>query len=200
MCVGHRDLPTLVAAIPTKVGWRQGADTSSLSHVEAQHERRRAAPTGIVVFVGLSQGAVPLVSQLVFDRRQRIAAARYLPSPWWWLACIAIMLASLAVLAVIRTATPRTSADDSGSSSGRTGQLQQSVGYDVVSGVVLLAGIYNGVAPFVARLVFDGNLLLAFPLRLRAPWWWITSIAAFVATVVALIVIDHAKQRQHADE
>jgi len=58
-----------------------------------------------------------------------------------------------------------------------------------------LGGIYNGVAPFIARLIFDGNHLLALPLRLRAPWWWITSLAVIVVTLLLLTMIDAAKQR-----
>ena len=71
--------------------------------------------------------------------------------------------------------------------------------YDAIAAVVLLVGIYNGVAPFVARLVFDGNLLLALPLRLPAPWWWIASIAVVLTTVVLLSLIDQAKKRRFPD-
>ena len=72
--------------------------------------------------------------------------------------------------------------------------------YDATSAIVLLVGIYNGVAPFVARLVFDGNLLLALPVRLPAPWWWIASIAVVLATVVLLGLIDQAKTRRFPDD
>jgi len=68
--------------------------------------------------------------------------------------------------------------------------------FDVASAVVFLVGLYNGVAPFVSRLVFDGDLFLAFTLRLRAPWWWITSIAVLVVTAGLLILIDEAKERR----
>jgi hypothetical protein len=73
-------------------------------------------------------------------------------------------------------------------------------GYEAASAAVFLVGIYNGVAPFVARLVFDGKLLLALPLRLRAPWWWITSIAVLVATIALLELIDQAKKRRSAGD
>ncbi len=68
--------------------------------------------------------------------------------------------------------------------------------YDVASGIVFLVGIYNGIAPFVSRLIFDGNLLLAMPLRLPSPWWWVTSLAVVVVAILLLIVIDEAKQRR----
>jgi len=72
-------------------------------------------------------------------------------------------------------------------------------GYDALSGLVFLIGIYNGVAPFISRLIFDGNLLLAFPLRLPAPWWWITSLAVIAVATALLTVIDNAKEA-HVDE
>ena len=69
----------------------------------------------------------------------------------------------------------------------------------MASGIVFLVGIYNGIAPFVARLVFGGDdLLLALPLRLPSPWWWITSIAVLVVAGVLLVVIDEAKKRHLA--
>jgi len=56
--------------------------------------------------------------------------------------------------------------------------------------------VYNGIAPFIARLIFDGDLLLAFTLRLPAPWWWIASLAVVAAAVALLEAIDRAKQRR----
>lgn len=73
-------------------------------------------------------------------------------------------------------------------------------GYDAASAVVFLVGLYNGLAPFVSRLLFDGDLLLALPLRLGAPWWWITSLAVLVVTFVLLALIDQAKDRALADD
>ena len=54
-------------------------------------------------------------------------------------------------------------------------------------------------APFISRLLFDGNLLLAFPLRLPAPWWWITSYAVIGVALALLTVIDNAKEA-HVDD
>jgi hypothetical protein len=72
-------------------------------------------------------------------------------------------------------------------------------GYDALSRLVLLVGICNGVAPLLARLVFDGNVLRALPLRLAKPWWWLTSLALIVTTVL-LAVIDNAKQHDTETE
>lgn len=66
---------------------------------------------------------------------------------------------------------------------------------DALSGLVLLVGLYNGVAPFVARLLFDTDLLLALPLRLAAPWWWLTSLAVIAISFLLLTSIDNAKRR-----
>ena len=62
---------------------------------------------GVVVFVGLYQGLVPLVARSLFDADQRFAPALWLPSPWWWIACLAITSATLALLAVIAEARDR---------------------------------------------------------------------------------------------
>ena len=88
-------------------------------------------------------------------------------------------------------------ADDTSDRNGR--DANGTGGYDALSGLVLLVGIYNGFAPFIARLVFDGNLLFALPLRLAAPWWWLTSLAVIVTTVILLAVIDNAKQHDIGD-
>ncbi len=163
---------------------------------------------GVVVFVGLYQGLVPLVARPLFDADQRFAPALWLPSPWWWIACLAITLATLALLAVIAEARDRhfpaepepVNAPASTSEAG-TQASNGAAAYDVASGIVFLVGIYNGIAPFVARLVFGGDdLLLALPLRLPSPWWWITSIAVLVVAVVLLVVIDEAKKRHLAAE
>lgn len=150
---------------------------------------------GVVAFLGLYQGAVPLVVRGLFDRDQRFAPALWLSAPWWWIACLAVIVATLAILALLDPddddAAEVAGIDDAPAAADGTS------GYDVLSGLVLLIGVYNGVAPFVARLVFDGNLLFALPLRLAAPWWWVTSLAVIAVAVVLLAVIDAAKQRRH---
>lgn len=150
---------------------------------------------GVVAFLGLYQGAVPLVVRGLFDRDQRFAPALWLSAPWWWIACIVIVVATLAILALLApdgdAAAEVTGIDDAPAAANGTS------GYDALSGLVLLVGVYNGVAPFVARLVFDSDLLLAFPLRLAAPWWWVTSLTVIAVAVVLLAVIDAAKQRRH---
>jgi hypothetical protein len=171
-----------------------------------EHRNRQGydVAIGVVTFLGLYQGAVPLVARLLFDADQRFAPAMWLPAPWWWIACLAIVLATVVVLAVLHDARQRRSPTEPAPASAPEGTPEPSTqdadstaAYDAASAVVFLIGIYNGVAPFVARLVFDGNLLLALPLRLPAPWWWITSLAVLVTTVVLLTVIDQAKQRRH---
>ena len=74
--------------------------------------------------------------------------------------------------------------------------------YDAVSAVVFLLGIYQGVIPLVARLVFgeDAHVFLSLPLRLDAPWVWVVSVAALVVAVVLLGVIDAAKTRRFPEE
>ena len=69
----------------------------------------------------------------------------------------------------------------------------------MLSAVVFLVGIYNGIVPFIARLVFDGNQALALPLHLDAPWWWITSLAVVAVAIVLLALIDRAKSRSVTD-
>ncbi len=159
---------------------------------------------GVVVFAGLYQGLVPLVARSLFDADQRFAPALWLPAPWWWIACLAIVLAALALLAMIDDVRDRhfpaepepVSAPASTSEAGTLASSDGAAVYGVASGIVFLVGIYNGIAPFVARLVFGGDdLLLALPLRLQSPWWWLTSIAVLAVSVVLLVVIDEAKKR-----
>lgn len=174
---------------------------------ESQSSRRYDIASGVVAFVGLYQGAVPLVVRLLFDADQRFAPALWLPAPWWWITCLAIVLVALGVLAVIHDAKERRFPNQPNGTQSPASTKQDSTedidgagAYDAASAVVFLVGIYNGVAPFISRLIFDGDLLLAFPLRLRAPWWWITSIAVIVVTVILLAVIDQAKQRRTAHD
>jgi hypothetical protein len=169
----------------------------------------------VVAFGGLYQGAVPLVVRLLFDGDQRFAPALWLPAPWWWLACLGVVLVTLALLAVIDTVAGRRhpaaptgepvileknqpGAADQGERPAKGEKAEKGSdadGYDLAMGLVLLAGIYNGVAPFVSRLVFDGDLVLAVTLRLPAPWWWLASLGALIAAFVLLIVLDQAKRR-----
>ena len=152
---------------------------------------------GVVGFLGLSQGAVPLVARGLFDRDERFALALRLPSPWWWIACIAISGVALALLVVIDSGRQRRSpVEPTDHPRAARPEPAGSGGYDALSGLVFLMGIYNGVAPFISRLLFDGNLLLAFPLRLPAPWWWITSLAVIAVAAALLTVIDNAKQHR----
>jgi hypothetical protein len=161
----------------------------------------KTAASGLVVFLGLYHGAVPLVVRLAFDRDQRLAPALWLPSPWWWIACLGVVAVSLGLLTALHADDEPAPSDPSGAPSGAAASKSESGGgYDVASAVVLLAGIYNGVVPFVARLVFDGNQALALPLRLPAPWWWIASLAVVAVTVVLLTLIDQAKERRNAGD
>ena len=193
---------TLVATIPTNDGWRTLAVCGLVARVGAPDRPGDGFArllSGAVVFVALYQGVVPLVARLVFDADQRFAPALWLPSPWWWIMCVAVVAVAVSVLAAIHT-RGLPSPGPSGAPPGARDQGDEGTGiYDAAAAVVLLVGIYNGLAPFVARLVFDGNLLLALPLRLRAPWWWVTSIAVVIATVVLLALIDRAKQRRFPD-
>lgn len=178
----------------------------------SEHERSSRQPYdaafGIVAVLGLYQGAVPLVVRLLFDRDQRFAPALWLPAPWWWIACLAVIAATVALLSMIAIARQRRhptkpsepTASPIGTSDDNTLNANATRTYDTASGVVFLVGIYNGVVPFIARLVFDRDrLLLALPLRLPAPWWWITSLTVIVATIALLAAIDQAKQRRRGD-
>ena len=149
----------------------------------------------VVTFLGLYQGAVPLVVRAVFGAEQRFAPAMWLPAPWWWLACLGIVAVMIALLTVIHRAKARHAPPAAVAAPAEDPNEGRDAGYDALSAIVLLAGIYNGIAPFVARLVFDGDLFLAFTLRLPAPWWWIASLAVIVLAVVLLEVIDRAKNR-----
>ncbi|MBJ7453300.1 MAG: hypothetical protein JHC71_14640 [Blastococcus sp.] len=151
------------------------------------------AASAVVWFVGISQGLVPLVVAGVFDRDGRFALPLLLPEPWWWITCLAVLVLAVVALLAIDHAKERglpesRQAEPDAGSSGAGG-------YDALSGLVLLVGIYNGLAPFVARLIFGGDLFLAFTLRLPAPWWWLASLGVVVLTVVLLEWIDRAKQR-----
>jgi hypothetical protein len=152
-----------------------------------------------VVVLGLYQGAVPLVVRAAFGGDQRFAPALWLPSPWWWIACAGIVALALAAAAALEPDGERPdAAGGTGQAGGpeRPDRAAPTAGYDALSAVVFLLGVYNGIAPFIARLIFDGDLLLAFTLRLPAPWWWIASLAVVAAAIALLEAIDRAKQRR----
>lgn len=164
----------------------------------------RRAASGVVVVVGLYQGAVPLVVRGAFGGDQRFAPALWLPSPWWWIACACITAFALAAAAALDPDDEDQDEPDGPDGrdepdgldrSERTDQTSTVAAYDALSAVVFLLGVYNGIAPFVARLVFDGDLLLAVTLRLPAPWWWIASLGVVAAAIALLEAIDRAKQR-----
>ena len=164
-----------------------------------QPDRPHRATTGAVAFLTLYQGAVPLVARGLFGAEQRFAPALWLPAPWWWLACLAVTAAGVAVLAALdrRREAPAGAVAGppaaEGAAEAPPPEDERTAGYDALEGLVFLVGLYNGVAPFVSRLVFDGDLLLALPLRLPSPWWWVASLAVIAATAALLAVIDRAK-------
>ena len=167
----------------------------------------QGAASRVVVVVAIYQGAAPLVARLLFDRDQRFAPAMWLPSPWWWIACLAIVAVAAGLVLALHAGDPVSTPDD-GTDGGTDDQVPRqqpdrtsggTEGYDVLSAVVFLVGLYNGVAPFISRLVFDGDLFLAFTLRLRAPWWWIASVAVVLVAGALLALIDEAKQRRLGD-
>ncbi|SOE02374.1 hypothetical protein [Blastococcus haudaquaticus] len=156
----------------------------------------------VVTFLGLYQGGVPLVVRAVFGAEQRFAPVMWLPAPWWWIACLGIVAVMAALLTVIhrakaRHAPPPATGTDVPAAEEDPHEARDA-GYDALSAIVLLAGVYNGIAPFVSRLFFDGDLFLAFTLRLPAPWWWIASLVVVALAVVLLAVIDRAKNRDAA--
>ncbi|WP_026425737.1 hypothetical protein [Actinokineospora inagensis] len=67
-------------------------------------------------------------------------------------------------------------------------------GYDGLQAVVFLAGIYEGVLPFVSK-VFGWEPMLALPLRLPGPLWWIVAGAAVVVCVTLLELLDRGKKK-----
>lgn len=201
----------MVGEVHTGDGWSCLVDSASLICMSDQQRSNRQAydaAFGIVALLGLYQGVVPLLVRLLFDRDQRLSPALWLPAPWWWIACLAVIAATVALLTMIATARQRRhptkpsepTTPPTGTSADTTLHANATRSYDTASAVVFLVGIYNGVAPFIVRLVFDRDrLLLALPLRLHAPWWWITSLAVIVATIVLLAAIDQAKQRRQSD-
>jgi hypothetical protein len=166
----------------------------------------RRAASRIVIVLALYQGAVPLVVRSAFGGDQRFAPALWLPSPWWWIVCLAIVAVAVALAAALdggevgpsarEAERPEATAAGTGDEPAeRPAGDGTAAAYDALSAVVFLVGFYNGVAPFVARLVFGGDLLLALTLRLPSPWWWIASLGVIAVAVVLLTLIDSAKQR-----
>lgn len=67
-----------------------------------------------------------------------------------------------------------------------------SSGISALQGAVFVVGVYEGVVPLVAR-VFDWHPVLAFPLLLPEPYWWIVSVLVIIAAVVLLELLDQRK-------
>jgi hypothetical protein len=161
--------------------------------------RRREVLARVVVVVGLYQGGVPLVARGAFGAEQRFAPAASLGAPWWWLACVVIVAVAVALAVVLEPADPPVDTSSAPVAAPVDAAPQRSAAtadLDALAAVVVLAGFYNGVAPFVARLVLGGDLRLALPLYLPAPWWWLTSAATIVGAVAALEAIERAKHRR----
>lgn len=98
--------------------------------------------SGIVTFLGLCQGAVPLVVRPLFGAEQRIAPALWLPAPWWWIACLGIVALTVGLLIALHAArekrVPPAPQDDA---AGENPQADdRAAGYDALSAIVLLAG------------------------------------------------------------
>lgn len=160
--------------------------------------RRYDVASALVWVVGISQGVVPLVVRAFTDRSDRIALALRLPAPWWWIASAAVVVLAAVALLVIEAAKDRAAPEPAPAAAAQEPEPEPSdpaAWYDALSGFVLLVGLYNGLAPFVSRWFFGGDLFLALPLRLPAPWWWIVSLAVVVLTVALLERIDRAKDR-----
>lgn len=161
--------------------------------------RRRQLLARSIAVVGLYQGGVPLVARGLFGAEQRFAPAASLDPPWWWLACSAIVVVTAAFAVAAEPADPPP--DGSGGPSPAPpgpaeDHARATSDLDALSGLVVLLGFYNGVAPFVARLVLGGDLRLALPLLLPAPWWWLTSVATIIGAFGALVAIERVKRRR----
>lgn len=165
--------------------------------MEQQRSTRRYDVASAVVWVvGISQGVVPLVVRAFTDRSDRIALAFRLPAPWWWIASAAVVVLAAGALLGIEAAKERATPEAAPAAAAEEPEPSEPTAwYDALSGLVLLVGLYNGLAPFVSRWFFGGDLFLALPLRLPAPWWWIVSLAVVALTVVLLEGIDRARNR-----
>ena len=61
-----------------------------------------------------------------------------------------------------------------------------------LQGLVFVVGVYEGVVPLVSRL-FGWSPVLALPLHLPEPYWWVVSVSVIVVAVVLLEVLDRKK-------
>jgi hypothetical protein len=153
---------------------------------------------GVVAAVGLYQAGVPLIARGVFGAEQRLAPAAALPAPWWWLTCAALAaLTALVLLALAPGDAPAGHSSKEVANPAQAGSDEAAdQGWDALSGFIVLVALYNGLAPFVVRLVFHGDrLLLALPLHLPGPWWWIVAGSVIVAAAAALVAVDRARDR-----
>jgi hypothetical protein len=171
---------------------------------QSRGTRRYDGASAVVWLIGISQGIVPLVAHGVFGRDDRIALPLRLAAPWWWITCLAVVALAVAALLGIDAAKERAAPGppvvDQAEEPETAESSDPAAGYDALSGLVLLVGVYNGLAPFVSRLIFDGHLFLAFPLRLPSPWWWLVSLAVLALTALLLVRIDKAKERSASRE
>jgi hypothetical protein len=56
--------------------------------------------------------------------------------------------------------------------------------------LVAAIGLIEGLAPLLARGLFDGRTLPAPAVHLPAPWWWLISATILAACVVGVVVLD----------
>ena len=68
-------------------------------------------------------------------------------------------------------------------------------GIRALQGAVFVVGVYEGVVPLIAR-VFDWHPVLALPLLLPDPYWWIVSI---VVVIVAVVLLEMLGPRKPSD-
>ncbi|MFG2004126.1 hypothetical protein ACGFNU_33700 [Spirillospora sp. NPDC048911] len=66
--------------------------------------------------------------------------------------------------------------------------------YDSLSAIVLILGAYQGIGPFVGKLI-DATPVLSLPARLPSPAWWLAAIASIIVTVFLLWGLDVGKKR-----
>jgi hypothetical protein len=61
----------------------------------------------VLFLIGLHNGLLPLVARLVFDGEPRLALTLRLPSPWWWIASLGVLVVSAVLLTVVDEAKKR---------------------------------------------------------------------------------------------
>lgn len=59
----------------------------------------RDAASAVVLLLGIYQGAVPLVARLLFGREPFLALPLRLPSPWWWIVALGVIVGATGLLA-----------------------------------------------------------------------------------------------------